>query len=59
MVFSGLGNLLAPPLGNSLATIAPGLPFLFWALMTVAGLVGLYSAKEQGAEGSLAVQPQV
>jgi MFS family permease len=57
MVFSGLGSLLAPPLGNSLATTAPGLPFLFWALMTGAGLLGLYNAKERSAEGSLIIQP--
>ncbi len=57
MIFSGVGNLLAPPLGNSLASIAPGVPFLFWAGLAVLGLVGLYTAKERGAESSLAAQP--
>jgi len=27
--FSGVGNLIAPPLGNSLAGISPGFPFVF------------------------------
>ena len=41
MVFSGLGNLLAPPLGNSLAALAPGAPFLFWAALTLLGFIGM------------------
>jgi len=44
--FSGMGNLIAPPLGNSLAGLAPGLPFVFWAALAMLGLVGLYMAKE-------------
>jgi MFS family permease len=47
MIFSGLGNLIAPPLGNSLAAINPGLPFLFWAAMTLLGFVGLVSTREK------------
>lgn len=46
MVFSGLGSVLAPPLGNSLATVAPGLPFLLWAALALLGLFGLYLAQE-------------
>lgn len=49
MVFSGIGNLLAPPLGNSLAGISPGLPFLFWASLTGLGLIGLLLASERKA----------
>lgn len=44
---SGLGNLLAPPIGNSLSSISPGLPFLFWAGLALAGLYGLQAVKER------------
>jgi len=53
-IFSGLGSLIAPPLGNSLADIAPGLPFIFWAALAAAGFFGLYLAKEEGA-GSVSI----
>jgi MFS family permease len=53
-VFSGLGNLIAPPLGNSLAGLAPSLPFIFWAALAVAGLFGLYLAKEKTATSAVA-----
>ena len=46
MFFSGMGNLLAPPLGNSLAAIAPGLPFACWALLAFLGLMSLLLRKE-------------
>jgi hypothetical protein len=59
MVFSGLGNLLAPPIGNSLAEMTPGLPFVFWSVLAVVGSFGLYAAKEETAERPLVVQPQV
>ena len=49
MVFSGLGRLVAPPLGNSLADIAPGLPFVFWAFLATAGLLGLLLVREEVA----------
>lgn len=41
MVFSGLGNLIAPPIGNSLAAVAPGLPFAFWAGLMALGVISL------------------
>ncbi len=47
MSFSGIGNLIAPPLGNSLATISPSLPFVCWTVLAAGGLVGLYFVKEQ------------
>ena len=47
MVFSGIGNLLAPPIGNSLGDISPGLPFFFWAGMVLLGLAGLFLARER------------
>lgn len=46
LIFSGLGNLIAPPVGNSLAGMNPSLPFALWAGMALAGVVGLYLAKE-------------
>jgi MFS family permease len=49
MSFLGVGSLIAPPLGNSLAGIAVGFPFLFWMAMAVAGFLGIYLAKEGGA----------
>jgi len=33
-----LGAFAAPPLGNSLASISPGMPFIFWAILSVAAL---------------------
>lgn len=47
MVFAGLGRLIAPPLGNSLADISPSLPFVFWACLAVAGFLGLCLLKEK------------
>lgn len=43
-----LGGFLAPLLGNSLAGIAPGLPFAFWAAMVVAALLVLRFVEETG-----------
>lgn len=40
-----IGNLLSPPIGNHLAQISPGLPFVFWAGLAVMGLVSLAFAK--------------
>ncbi len=38
LVFSSLGNFLAPPLGNSLAQFSPVLPFAAWAILAAAGI---------------------
>lgn len=46
LVFSGIGGLLAPPLGNNLSSVWAGLPFVFWSGMALAGLLGIWSAKE-------------
>ena len=54
MVLSGLGRLVAPPLGNSLAHIAPGLPFVFWAALAGVGFFGLYLVKERSVDNALA-----
>jgi ACS family glucarate transporter-like MFS transporter len=38
-MFFQLGGVFAPPLGNSLAAVAPGAPFVFWALLAAGALV--------------------
>jgi len=57
MVFSGLGSLIAPPLGNSLESISPSLPFLFWSVLALVGAGGLYAAQEGRTARVPAVQP--
>jgi len=37
MIFMGMGNLAAPPLGNALAGLAAGAPFIFWTTLIVFG----------------------
>ncbi len=49
MVFSRLGGLVSPLLGNSLADINPGLPFIFWAALAPMALFALYFVKENKA----------
>ena len=46
MIFSGVGNLVAPPLGNKLAGIGLGTPFIFWAALGVIGVIFIASLKE-------------
>jgi ACS family D-galactonate transporter-like MFS transporter len=33
VAFQRIGGFISPPIGNSLATISPGLPFVFWAVL--------------------------
>jgi MFS family permease len=47
MTFFFLGNLISPPIGNKLAEIAPGAPFLFWAIFAAAGMVSLWFFRPQ------------
>ena len=49
MAISGLGNFIAPPLGNSLAVLSPGAPFILWAGLTVLGMVCLSLVKKGSA----------
>jgi MFS family permease len=53
MIFSGLGNLLAPPLGNSLAGTGAGSPFVFWAALAVLGMAGILATRERPARPAL------
>jgi cyanate permease len=57
MVFSGIGSLIAPPLGNSLESLSPSLPFLFWSALSLAGVAGLYAAQEGSTISVPTVQP--
>jgi MFS family permease len=41
------GAFIAPPLGNALANIDAGFPFLFWAGFSALGLVGVVFIKRQ------------
>ena len=43
---SRVGSIISPPLGNSLASANPGLPFIFWAAIGAMALVSLYFVKE-------------
>ena len=47
-----LGYVVLPPLGNSLASINPGTPFIFWASLSVPALIMLYLTKETGSRGT-------
>jgi len=46
--FLRFGNFLSPPIGNSLAAFDASLPFLFWAILAVSGLVGFNFIQEGG-----------
>ncbi len=48
MTLSRLGSFISPPLGNSLAGINPGLPFIFWAALAAIALFGFRFVKETG-----------
>jgi predicted MFS family arabinose efflux permease len=46
--FTRLGYTFTPPLGNSLALIQPGLPFVFWAGLCLVALVAFLLVGETG-----------
>lgn len=48
MAISGIGNMIAPPLGNSLAVLWPGAPFAFWAALSLLGMACLSFLKRDG-----------
>lgn len=43
-----VGSVSSPPLGNSLAAISDGAPFLFWAALSAVAFVFLFFVKETG-----------
>ena len=46
LLFSRVGSLISPPLGNSMATFHLALPFIFWAALALTGLFCLYFVRE-------------
>jgi NNP family nitrate/nitrite transporter-like MFS transporter len=44
--FARLGEIISPPIGNSLGNINASLPFLFWSFLAVIALVASYFLKE-------------
>ncbi|RPI35177.1 MAG: MFS transporter [Chloroflexota bacterium] len=49
MFFLFAGNLLAPPIGNRLAEISPGLAFIFWSGLAFLGVASLTFVKSSRA----------
>jgi len=43
---SQVGSFISPPLGNSLSNFHPGLPFLFWSLLSLFIVIALMPVKE-------------
>jgi MFS family permease len=50
MAVSGIGNLIAPPLGNSLAVLWPGAPFAFWSGLSALGMACLLLIKKRNVK---------
>ena len=50
--FSQVGSFIAPPLGNSLSSFHPGLPFLFWSLLSLFIVIALIPVKEDARRSS-------
>ena len=51
MVFMGIANVIAPPLGNGLERFGASTPFLLWAGMALAGLL-VYTLIRQNDNGT-------
>ena len=48
MTLGMIGSFLSTPVGNGLAYIHPGLPFIFWASLSFAVLAGFFFVREIG-----------
>jgi MFS family permease len=57
MAISGIGNVIAPPLGNSLAVYRPSAPFILWSGLALLGLVCLLMVR-QADRGSVTILPE-
>ena len=49
MTLAQLGGFASPPIGNSLADISPGLPFIFWAALAIVGGFGFYFLRQKSS----------
>jgi len=47
LTLSRLISAISPPLGNSLAGVNPGMPFVLWAAMAAAAMVGFYFLRQR------------
>ena len=57
MTFIGVGNLLAPPLGNYFARYTPGAPFLFWTGLAIFGILCItQTAGSRASDNQLAME---
>lgn len=50
MAISGIGSVIAPPLGNSLAAFDAGAPFAFWAALAIFGTGCLVLVKKEAQD---------
>lgn len=50
MIFSGIGNITAPPSGNLLAGLNPSTPFALWAGFAVVGILAILFLREDKTE---------
>lgn len=51
LAIAGISNIIAPPIGNSLASFWPGAPFAFWSALSVFGILCLLLVKK-GSRGT-------
>ncbi|HWS24355.1 MAG TPA: MFS transporter [Anaerolineales bacterium] len=47
MMMNGIGNVIAPPFGNSFHTLSPTAPFWIWTAIGIFGLVSLLLIRKQ------------
>jgi len=55
LTLSRLSGFLSPPIGNSLAGVNPGLPFVFWAALAAVALFGFCFLRQKRASAVTAM----
>jgi len=53
MTLGRLGGAIFPPIGNSLADISPGLPFILWAAVAAVALSGFFFLRRKNTGGTV------